>query len=357
MHDLLDRLLDGDFSEADRLRLNELLAAGTEQRRYYLTYMDVHSRLAWDAGRRGNDPWATMNAEVPQAASAVSTGCPSFIIRHLPGLSLLLSYGFAAILFAVAVLAAWTWTPAGSEPRPEIVRFEIIQSVHAPAPSPALAVVKPNTPLIATVTGTLDCQWAHPEKRASDAAAGRLAIASGLIELTYNTGVKVVLQGPAEYQLEWPNGGILTQGKVIVRIEESRKPSTPNRENKSPGAARESLTVPLFAIRTPNAMMTYTSPREGQFEVSVDNAGGSCTRVVRGSVALGLRTWWPSPDGVLIEEEEAALVDFTANSQGNVLIFGGKQRPQVFTHDLPQGSPIFSRKSEPSRSAGPRRGS
>ena len=79
--------------------------------------------------------------------------------------------------------------------------------------------------------------------------------------------------------------------------------------------------------------------------------------MARGTVALGLRTWWPSPDGVEIEQDESALVDFQSNPQGNVLIFGGKEQPQVFTHQLPKGSPVFSHKSDSSPSARSRRGS
>ena len=113
--------------------------------------------------------------------------------------------------------------PSGDDRPPEIVQQAPIKDA---TPSPALAVVKPKTPLIAKVTGMLGCQWAHPDKVVSDAAVGRVAIASGLLDLTYNTGVKVVLQGPAEYQLERPNGGFLTQGKVVVRIEKQRKGAT-----------------------------------------------------------------------------------------------------------------------------------
>ena len=100
----------------------------------------------------------------------------------------------------------------------------------------------------------------------------------------------------------------------------------------------------LFAIRTPNAMMTYTSAQDGQFEVSVDESGGSWTHVVRGTVGLGLRMWAPSPAGVSVEQDESALVDFKTNPEGIVVIFGGKESPQVFTHQLPKGSPVFSRK-------------
>jgi hypothetical protein len=349
LHDLIDRLQDGELGEADRARLNELLAAGVEQRRYFIAYMDVHSRLAWEGGRREDGACGMLRDELPTTATAAGGSAPihhsSFIVHRLPLPGPFVSYCLAAVLLSGAVLGAWLWKPAGRENRPpEIVGQMPVEDANA---SPPLAIVEPKTPLVATVTGTLGCQWAHPDKVASDAKAGRMAIAAGLVEVTYNTGVKVVLQGPAEFQLEWPNGGVLIQGKVVVRIEKKRKPSASNEKNSPARGDPEVPTVPLFAIRTPNAMMTYTGSRDGQFEVSVDKSGGSLTRVVRGTVALGLRTWWPSPDGVVIEQDESALVDFQDNPAGNVLIFGGKERPQIYTHDLPRGSPVFSRRAQP----------
>ena len=52
LHNLFDRLQDDDFSENDRLRLNELLAAGDEQRRCFITYADIHSWLAWEGMKK-----------------------------------------------------------------------------------------------------------------------------------------------------------------------------------------------------------------------------------------------------------------------------------------------------------------
>ena len=62
LKDLLDRLQDGEFTESDRLRLNGLLRAGAEQRSYFITYLDVHSRLAWEGGQESGQ-WAVNTAD------------------------------------------------------------------------------------------------------------------------------------------------------------------------------------------------------------------------------------------------------------------------------------------------------
>ena len=51
---LLDRLQDGGFTEADRLRLNELLQGGMEAQDFFVSYLEIGSGLAWD-GRLESD--------------------------------------------------------------------------------------------------------------------------------------------------------------------------------------------------------------------------------------------------------------------------------------------------------------
>jgi hypothetical protein len=45
------------------------------------------------------------------------------------------------------------------------------------------------------------------------------ALASGLLEITYDTGAKVIPQGFCTYEVESPVGGFLSIGKLMVRVE------------------------------------------------------------------------------------------------------------------------------------------
>ncbi len=47
----------------------------------------------------------------------------------------------------------------------------------------------------------------------------RYALASGLLEITYDSGAKVVLYGPATYEVESRDGGFLSRGKLTARLE------------------------------------------------------------------------------------------------------------------------------------------
>ena len=39
------------------------------------------------------------------------------------------------------------------------------------------------------------------------------------MEITYDTGAKVILQGPVTYEVESPNGGYLSVGKLTGKLE------------------------------------------------------------------------------------------------------------------------------------------
>ena len=54
---LLDKLEDGDFTELDRLRLNELLRSGTEPQDFFIAYREINGGLMWD----GNWGWTLGN--------------------------------------------------------------------------------------------------------------------------------------------------------------------------------------------------------------------------------------------------------------------------------------------------------
>ena len=43
-----------------------------------------------------------------------------------------------------------------------------------------------------------------------------------VLEITYNTGPKVILQGPCMYDVESSRGGFLSLGKLTARVEKTR---------------------------------------------------------------------------------------------------------------------------------------
>ncbi len=107
LHDLFDRLQDDDFSENDRLRLNELLAAGDEQRRCFITYVDIHSWLAWEGIEKKTPSEERLVFATPQPPSSpalaflgsAAHGTLGYISSGWP-----LAYLVATMIFGVGLL-------------------------------------------------------------------------------------------------------------------------------------------------------------------------------------------------------------------------------------------------------------
>ena len=73
-------------------------------------------------------------------------------------------------------------------------------------------VVEPT--LVGRITGMVDCKW-NGGSRVS--LGQKCELASGLMEITYDTGAKVILQGPVTYSVE-TNGGYLAVGKLTGKL-------------------------------------------------------------------------------------------------------------------------------------------
>jgi hypothetical protein len=87
------------------------------------------------------------------------------------------------------------------------------------------------------------------------------ALRSGLMEITYRTGAKVILQGPITYVVDAKNGGAINVGKLT--------------------GIMEAADAKGFTLRTPTAIVTDLGT---EFGVEVDKAGSTTSHVFRGAV-------------------------------------------------------------------------
>ncbi len=155
--------------------------------------------------------------------------------------------------------------------------------------------------MVGRITGTADCRWADPDYAPSGPAVplgGKYALASGLIEIAYDSGAKVILQGPCIYEVESPRGGFLSLGKLTARVE-SVKPQAANPKSQIPN--------PKFAVRTPTAVVTDLGTEFG-VEVSADRHNR--VHVFRGRVAVRPAAGKTSkPDDLVLSEGQSAALD------------------------------------------------
>ena len=138
---------------------------------------------------------------------------------------------------------------------------------HVPATEKAPSPNDRAMEVVGRITGMADCRWGDLRTKAvngGDVPLGsRYVLASGLMQITYNTGSTVLLQGPVTYEVESKNGGFMACGTLTGKVstEESRG----------------------LTIRTPTATVVDMGTEFGVF-VSADQT--STVRVFAGAVEV-----------------------------------------------------------------------
>ena len=153
---------------------------------------------------------------------------------------------------------------------------------------PSRTVVEPKMEPVGRITGMVDCQWTGTAFDSPVVPLGRkYELASGLVEITYDTGAKVILQGPVTYEVESAAGGYLAVGKLTGKVEHE--------------------TAKGFSVRTPTAVVTDLGT---EFGVEVSKEGNTLSHVFRGTVEVQ-----PTADGrnqgsqsIRLTENESAEV-------------------------------------------------
>jgi len=370
LRDLLDAVCENPLDAASVARLESLLLADDDACRYCLTYLSLHgamliagghlsaeqslNALIGDADMSGrkveSGKWpgsresrvesrelrVELEADFPESPNPRIPEIP--VINHqIPTAPLFtlhsplstlhawaVSYTVATLFLAVAMLGAWSYTIT----HPDADTFA--NNSRRVTTTGATAIKTPDFTFVGRVSGMVDCQWAEEATATSPGAAvalnRRYALKSGLMELTYDSGAKVILQGPCEYTVESSRGGFLKVGKLVARVgagggergagasgqwpvasgqkkeergerrEESAKPQaaapespnprTPNPKSPTPHAPRP---TPLFAVRTPTALVEDLGT---EFGVEVSDSGETASHVFQGQVRVKVEGAW-----------------------------------------------------------------
>jgi hypothetical protein len=188
---------------------------------------------------------------VPTFFSTALQGTTGFFSSGWP-----VAYLIATVICGIgALIGAFTYV---SQPVQVAIQSQVVSRDHI-AP-------EPQTEFVGQITGMLDCRWADISTKpaSSHVVMGqRIELASGLMELTYITGAKVILQGPVKYKVESRNGGFLSVGRLTGKAE----------VEKARG----------FAVRTPTAVVTDLGT---EFGVKIDEQGRTVSRVFEGRVSF-----------------------------------------------------------------------
>jgi hypothetical protein len=192
---LLSALCDGQLTQPEHTRLEELLEADPECRREYLEYLDVHARLLLHPlGKEQPSPYRLSPTE-----------------KRLPQLfryALVASITLAASLLVQIV---W-WHPHSPE------------SNRDPDPTSASGSL---SGYVATLTQMVECVWDRPSQTwrvGSRLQPGTLRLRQGIARIRFDSGPDLVIEGPAELRLDSSTAATMLRGKMVFRADETAPP-------------------------------------------------------------------------------------------------------------------------------------
>jgi hypothetical protein len=306
---LLALLCDGDFGQPELDRLERLLLDDPDAQRYYARFLALDEELAWSVAGPSESPileprprsqaeaaedeggWdgtpTTRNQSLPIPSPAdLGMQVTPFPSLAFPDDTIHGTVGHFSSGWPVAYLVATLILGVGLLVGDLVHVSKPVPIANNLAP-PTRSVVDPKTEYVGRITGMVDCQWGRsPESRAQSpvlaphpsalvSLGSTFALASGLMEITYDTGAKVILQGPVTYEVDSPAGGYLSVGKLSARVEKRSE----IRDQKSPDLWPR--TSDLFAIRTPTITVTDLGT---EFDVDVQHDGVVEVNVIQGAV-------------------------------------------------------------------------
>ena len=132
---------------------------------------------------------------------------------------------------------------------------------------PSRSVAEPKMESVGRITGMVDCQWErggqapqirirNPKSQSLVALGDKYALASGLMEITYDTGAKVILQGPVTYEVESPQRRIPVGRQADGEAGEERRRGRPKTKNSQHSSSSFLIPRSIFVVRTPTATVT-----------------------------------------------------------------------------------------------------
>jgi hypothetical protein len=177
---LASAAVDGRLDAAGRARLEQRLRESEAARRHYVRLMGLSADLAAVAAES-------------QASDGSSSAVRRVVrVRRLGARLALLAA--AALLVASVGVAFWL--------------------VGTPPPEPTSSAV-------AVLTKTAEAEWvdAAGAPRPGDALPpGRLRLRSGLAQVEFHSGARVLLEGPSEFELVSPGEALCRSGRLVVEV-------------------------------------------------------------------------------------------------------------------------------------------
>ena len=290
VYELADALLRDAITADEVRRLKELLSNDAEARRWYMRFMHQTILLrTWSlvsSARQVEQPQdgagyvsdLALSIQLPIVDQPpVAFPSPLSALQCLLN-NALLCYTMATVILGIGVLGACAW----------LVRSEHKVQLTAGLPTLAVRDGRLGGESVARIIGAKDCRWAEPRTAATvgeTVAVGRkFAVASGKLDIAYNIGDRVTLEGPATYEVDSNHSGRLSAGKLTFRSVAIDFIGGALGDVSAKGHRTVPAFVkPQFYVRGPGVTVV---DRIAEFTLSIEQSGTSNTLLVQGSIEL-----------------------------------------------------------------------
>jgi hypothetical protein len=315
----------GAISQEESGELQDILRGNSAAQQLYLEYCRMHAELRTLCGvQRASD---AVRPKLVAPAVSPAAGFPNIAMPSTEGYFASgwpVAYLVATVIFGIGLMIGGLVHV--SQPEPYAGSSVPVRTVSLPSPVP-----NPSS-TVARITGMADCVLSDGECRMLNAElrtqktdihyssfitqhspvhlGDRLALKSGLLEITYDTGARVILQGPVTYEVESLAGGYLSVGKLTARLE--KKSEVRGQRSEVRGQRSEDQKSEIvnqeFAVRTPTAIVTDLGT---EFGVEVSREGTTTSHVFRGSISVQAATPEGKVHGAVrvLHENESVSVD------------------------------------------------
>ncbi len=280
---LLRAAMDGPAEAVDWPRLERLLDENSDALAAYVDLMTVHALLCWQAGgvqkgrkgegEKGSEKWEVANDKCLQLPARHSPHATPPSRWAAPRDNVAVA---VAIILVVTFLPLTAWLMRTPSRPAEIANNAGTKRFDAAGASPESSSLKP----VARLARTVDCHWVkasmgpnrEPLQVGGDMAADQqVRLESGLAEIVFASGARVILQGPAEFRLESALAAVLSRGKITVTVEEAKAKGF---TIHSPGMQAIDLGTEFGLEVAPNGLEQVHVFR-GEVDVSTSPAKGS----------------------------------------------------------------------------------
>ena len=193
--DVVAGVCHGSATEAEMRALNELLRSNAGARDQYLFQVEIHSRLASNPDLFSQFQDTTASLSLP----ALKVGSQGNGVRlnpaGVPARRLRVVLAVAACLVLIGGVMGALW----------------FKRSESGATSAAVAML----------TRTVDARWsakAHSLRVGSALEPGSLQLESGLAQVVFYSGARLVIEGPAEVRLVSANEAYCVSGRVLAEV-------------------------------------------------------------------------------------------------------------------------------------------